>query len=527
MSEVVNELSPQPDAASARAPLPQARHPRRWLILGVLCLSLFVVTLDNTVLNVAIPSLVEDLSLSTSQVQWVVDAYSLVFAGLLLTAGSVSDRFGRRRGLLGGLLVFGLGSLAAALTTSAPALIAARGFMGLGGAFLMPATLAILVHVFEVDERPRAIAIWGGVSALGVSAGPVLGGLLVDHFWWGSVFLVNVPVVVVALLAAWTIVPESRRSDAPRPDLVGALLSSIAIVALVRSMIEVPEQGWLSATVVSGLLVTAVSLSVFVLWELRADHPMVPVTLLRSRQFVGASSVGVLLMFSLAGATFVLTQFLQMTLGYSPLEAGVRTLPVAVAIALASPLSPGFAARVGNNRAVAVGLTVLAAGLATLGLGANREQYLPVAVGIVLLGLGLGIAIAPASASLMSSFPRDHAGVGSAMNDTMQELGAALGVAVLGGLAAAAYRSGLPTSVPAGATASYGEAMRIAHEEGPAGTGLADAARGAFDLAVQHSLLVGSLTALLGAIVGLVILRGRALPIDGVRDVASIRSAVR
>ena len=262
------------------------------------------------------------------------------------------------------------------------------------------------------------------------------------------------------------------------------------------------------------------------IWEERAEEPMVQVTLMRSRQFVGAGSVGVLLMFSLAGATFVLTQFLQLTLGYSPLGAGLRTLPVAVAIALASPLSPTFAARVGNNRAVAVGLAVLAAGLATLGLGASREHYLPVAVGIVLLGAGLGLAMAPASASLMSSFPRDHAGVGSAMNDTMQELGAALGVAVLGGVAATAYRSGLPASVPHGATSSYGEAMRIASEQGRAGVGLAAAARGAFDLAVEHSLVVASLTALLGAVVGLVILRRHAVPVDDIGDVVSVESAL-
>lgn len=526
MSQVANGASPRTPSASPPVHAPQVRHPRRWQILAVLCLSLFLVTLDNTVLNVAVPSLIEDLSLSTSQIQWVVDAYSLVFAGLLLTAGSVSDRFGRRRGLLGGLVVFGLGSLAAAFAGSALSLVIARGLMGVGGAFLMPATLAILVHVFDADERPRAIAVWGGVSALGVSAGPVLGGLLVDHFWWGSVFLVNVPVVVVAVSAAVAIVPESRRSDAPRPDLVGALLSSVTILALVRSMIEVPERGWLNATVVGGLLFAAAFAVLFVMWELRCEHPMVQISLLRSRQFLGAGSVGVLLMFSLAGATFVLTQFLQLTLGYSPLGAGLRTLPVAVAIAFTSPLSPAFATRVGNNRAVAVGLAVLAAGLATLGLGASREQYPPVAAGIVLLGAGLGLAMAPASASLMSSFPRDHAGIGSAMNDTMQEIGAALGVAVLGGVAASAYRSALPASVPDGASSSYGEALRIAHEQGPAGVGLAAAARAAFDLAVEHSLVVGSLTALLGAVVGLVILRRHVAPIDDLEGAVPTESAL-
>jgi EmrB/QacA subfamily drug resistance transporter len=490
-----------------------ARHPRRWAILAVLCLSLFVVTLDNTVLNVALPSLVSGLGLSAPQVQWVVDAYSLVFAGLLLAAGSGADRYGRRRALLAGLTVFGIGSIAAAATTSASSLIVARGVMGVGGALLMPATLAIVMHVFDADERPRAIAVWGGVSALGVSAGPVLGGLLVENFWWGSVFLVNAPVVLLAVIGVLTLVPESRRSDAPRPDLLGALLSSAAIVAVVWATIEVPEHGWVSAPVLLSVAAALLLTGAFVFWERRCGAPMVRMSLLRSRQFIGASSVGVLLMFSLAGATFVLTQHLQLTLGFSPLDAGVRTLPVAVAIFLASPVSPGFASIVGNHRAVAAGLGLLAIGLSVIALTAGREEYWPVGLGCVFLGAGIGLAMAPASSSLMSSFPRDHAGVGSAMNDTFQEIGAALGVAVLGGIATATYRSGLPASAPDAARGSYGAALALARGEGSTGTGLAAAARSAFDLAVQHSLVGGSLTALVGAVVGLLVLAHRPAPV--------------
>lgn len=503
-------------ATTATAPTRDApaRHPRRWAILAVLCLSLFVVTLDNTVLNVAIPSLVSGLDLSAPQVQWVVDAYSLVFAGLLLAAGSIGDRYGRRRALLTGLAVFGAGSTFAALATSASSLIVARGVMGVGGALLMPATLAIVVNVFDADERPRAIAVWGGVSALGVSAGPVLGGLLVESFWWGSVFLVNVPVVLLAIVGGLTLVPESRRGDAPRPDLLGALLSSAAIVAVVWATIEVPDHGWVSAPILTSGGAALLLAGAFVSWERRCAAPMLRMSLLRSRQFIGASSVSALLMFSLAGATFVLTQHLQLTLGFSPLEAGVRTLPVAVAIFLASPVSPGFAATVGNNRAVATGLALLAVGLSVVALTAAREQYWPVSLGSVFLGAGIGLAMAPASSALMSSFPRDHAGVGSAMNDTFQELGAALGVAVLGGIATATYRSGLPTSVPEGARGSYGATLALAHGEGAAGSGLATAARSAFDLAVQHSLVGGSLAALLGAAVGLLVLARRAVPVD-------------
>ena len=512
MSESARQ--PIPTAGTAQ---PRARHPRRWGVLAVLCLSLFMVTLDNTVLNVAVPSLVEDLSLSTSQVQWVVDSYSLVFAGLLLIAGSASDRFGRRRGLLAGLVVFGIGSLVAALSSSVGVLIAARGLMGVGGALLMPATLAILMHVFEADERPRAIGIWGGVSALGVSTGPILGGVLLSHFAWGSVFLINVPVVVVALVAALTIVPESRREGAPRPDLMGALLSSIGILAVVWATIQVPDHGWLDRRVVLGFVVAVTAGAAFVAWERQCPQPLVQVSLLRSRQFLGATSVGALLLFSLAGTTFLLTQHLQLTMGLTPLAAGVRVLPVAAAIAVISPLSPQLAARIGPGRAIAGGLLLVAGGLAIIGLTAGLEQYWPVALGQVGLGAGLGVAMAPASAALMGSFPREHAGVGAAMNDTMQEIGAALGVAVLGSLAAASYRHGLPADAPSAARGSYGAALALAHHEGAAGSGLAATARAAFDMAVEYSLVVASLAAVLGAIVALVVL-GRWLSVQHPAD---------
>jgi EmrB/QacA subfamily drug resistance transporter len=511
MPDALRETTPP---ATLPTSSPPPRNPRRWAILAVLCLSLFVVTLDNTVLNVAIPSLVGGLGLSSPQVQWVVDAYSLVFAGLLLAAGSIADRYGRRRALLTGLAVFGAGSVAAAFTGSAASLIVARGVMGVGGALLMPATLAIVMHVFEADERPRAIAVWGGVSALGASVGPLLGGLLVGHFWWGSVFLINVPVVLLAIVGGLALVPESRRSSAPRPDLLGALLSCAAIVAVVWATIEVPERGWISTPVLVSLLGAAVLAVAFVSWERRCTAPMVRLSLLRSRQFVGASSVGALLMFSLAGTTFVLTQHLQMTLGFSPLEAGVRTLPVAVAIVLASPLSPWFASVVGNNRPVATGLGLLAVGLAVIALTAGREQYWPLALGCLGVGAGIGLAMGPASSSLMSSFPRGHAGLGSAMNDTFQEIGVALGVAVLGGVATATYRSGLPASIAGAAHDTYGATLALAHGEGSAGAGLAATARAAFDLAVEHSLVGGSVAALAGAVVGLLVLGHRAMPTD-------------
>lgn len=473
-----------------------ARNPRRWWILGVLCLSLFAVTLDNTVLNVAIPHLIADLGLTTGQTQWAVDAYSLVFAGLLLTAGSLSDRFGRKKGLLAGLVLFGGASLGAAFAGSADALIVWRGLMGIGGAFLMPGTLSILVHVFDDDERPRAIGIWGGATALGVAAGPVLGGLLVNHFWWGSVFLINVPVVIVAACAAAFLVPDSRNVHAHRPDVPGALLATAGMVALVWAVISAPEYGWLPGRVLGAGAAGVVALGAFAAWERHTPTPMLDLKLLGNRLFAGASSVGTLLMFALAGTTFILTQFLQFQLGYDPLGAGLRTLPTALAVALTAPVAPQLAKRIGEGAAVGLGLATLAAGMAVIGFAAPLHSYGPVLVGGMLLGGGIGFAIAPASAALMRSLPRDHAGVGSALNDTVQELGSAFGVAVLGTVFALVYRGSLPSSAPEAARASLGGAL----SSGDAG--LIVAARSGFDIAMERGLLIGALVAFAAAIVG-------------------------
>jgi EmrB/QacA subfamily drug resistance transporter len=461
------------------------RHPRRWWILAVLCVSLFMVTLDNTVLNVAIPSLIRELGVSTSQVQWVVDAYSLVFAGLLLTAGGLSDRFGRRRGVLIGLVLFGLGSAAAAFAASGAELIVTRGLMGVGGAFLMPGTLSILVQVFEPDERPKAIGVWGGISGLGIASGPVVGGVLVEHFWWGSVFLVNAPIALLALVAVCVLVPESRNANAAKPDVVGAVLSTVGMVAAVWAVINAPGHGWTSSAVLMPAATAIVVLGSFAYWEARCAHPLLDLSLLRNRRFLGASSVGTLLMFALAGATFVITQFLQLVLGYSPLQAGLRTVPVAVAITVAAPLSPRVAQRLGNGPAIAIGMVLVAVGLGACGAAASSEAYWPVLVALICAGLGIGTAMAPASSVLMSSFPRERAGLASALNDTVQELGAALGVAVLGSILATGYKGGLLLDAPA---------------------------RSAFESAMGRGLLLGAGIALAAAAVALFALGSRKSP---------------
>nr|WP_277349706.1 MFS transporter [Planosporangium thailandense] len=468
-----------------------------------MCLSLFIATLDNTVLNVAIPHLVHDLDLTAAQTQWVVDAYSLVFAGLLLTAGSLSDRLGRRKGLLLGLVLFGGASVAAAFTGAATTLIVCRGLMGIGGAFLMPGTLSILVHVFDDTERPKAIGIWGGTSALGVAAGPILGGLLVTHFWWGSVFLVNAPVVALALIGALLLVPESRNPNASRPDVVGAALATTGIVAAVWTVIGAPEHGWTSTRVLTATGIAVAALAAFIGWERHTATPMLNLALLRNRRFAGAGGVGVLLLFALAGTSFGLTQYLQLVLGFSPLAAGLGTLPVAVAIGLTAPIAPQLARRIGGGAVVAAGLLLMAAGLTTLAALTSTDSYAPVLIGGLMVGAGMGTAMAPASAALMGSLPREHAGVGSALNDTLQELGAALGVAVLGTVLSAVYRSHLPAMAPVAARESLAGALSVGD---PAVTG---PARAAFDVALTRGLLVAAVCALAGAIVGWRALRTR------------------
>jgi predicted MFS family arabinose efflux permease len=375
--------------------------------------------------------------------------------------------------------------------------------MGLGGAFIFPTTLSILTNTFTVpEERAKAIGIWAGVAAVGIGSGPVIGGVLLTHFWWGSVFLVNVPIVVFAAVAVVALVPESRNPAATRPDIPGAILATTGMVALVWAVISAPEHGWTATRVVSAAAVAVAALAAFAAWEVRMPTPMLDFALLRNRRFAGASTVGALLMFALAGTTFMLTQYLQLVLGFSALSAGLRTVPVALAVGLTAPFSEKLARTLGDGLAVAVGLVTVAAGLSIMGLLAGHESWWPVLAGGMLLGGGMGIAMAPASGALMGALPTEHAGVGSALNDTVQELGAAFGVAILGSVLAAVYRSHLPVGVPDAARRSLGDAIGAAQAAGPGGNGLVVAARSAFDTAMHHSLLVGAGVAVLGAVVG-------------------------
>ncbi len=483
---------------------------RRWWTLGVLCLALLVIGLDNTILNVALPSLRSDLSASSSQLQWIVDSYMLVFAGILLTAGSLGDRFGRKRTLIGGLVVFGAGSLASAFSGSADMLIGSRALMGLGAAFIMPSTLSILTNVFPPGERARAIAIWSAVSGLGIAIGPVSGGFLLAHFSWGAVFLVNTPFVLASLILVGPLVPDSRDPGTPPLDGLGAALSVASLTALVWGIIEAPSHGWTSSTILGSLGAAAVLGAAFAIHELRTPHPMLDVRLFRNRRFSGASGSIALVFFALMGGIFFLTQYLQSVLGYSPLEAGARVIPVAVGLIAGAGASTRLTAKLGTKVTVTGGLTLLALGLFLLSTAQVDSGYGLVAGVLVLMGVGMGSSMAPATDSVMGALPLEKASVGSAMNDTTRMVGGALGVAVLGSVLSSDYRShvdvsGLPAPAAAAARDSLGGALHVAAGHGP----LVASAHEAFVSGMSTASLAAAGVAVAGALFALVFLPAR------------------
>jgi EmrB/QacA subfamily drug resistance transporter len=500
-------------------------HRRRWWTLGVMALSLLVIGLDNTILNVALPTLVRELGASASQLQWMVDAYILVFAGLLLTMGAIGDRFGRKRALSIGLLLFGLGSLGAAFSGSANMLIATRAAMGIGGALIMPSTLSIITNVFSGAERGRAIAAWAAVSGLGIIGGPVLGGWLLEHFWWGSVFLVNVPIVLVAVLAGYFLVPESKDPNATPLDPVGAGLSIAGLSALVYAIIEAPANGWTDPLILAGFAIAAVLLGWMVWWELRVPHPMLQMSFFRNPRFSAASASITLVFFAMFGTVFLIAQYLQFVLGFSPFEAGLRVMPVATLI-VAAPLSARLTEKLGSKIVVTTGLVIVAVALTVISGVEVDGGYGRVALALSIMGFGMGMTMAPATDSIMGSLPLAKAGVGSAMNDTTRQVGGALGVAVLGSVLASTYSAAmtpLVTALPPPAAElaldSVGGAGRVAAEIGEAGAALVRAAASAFVDGMGNAALVAAGVALAGAVVSAVFLPSR--PIEPQGDLSS------
>ncbi|MFH1104033.1 MAG: DHA2 family efflux MFS transporter permease subunit [Actinomycetota bacterium] len=500
---------------------PQIRDRRR-AALAVLCLSLVVIAMDNTILNVALPTLARELVASGSELQWTVDAYVLVFAGLLLSMGSLGDRFGRRLMLQLGLVIFGLGSLGSALAASATVLIAMRAVMGVGAALIMPSTLSIITNVFtDARERGRAIGAWAGVAGFGIVLGPVIGGWLLEDFWWGSVFMVNLPVVVVALGLGMFLVPESRDPMATPLDPTGALLSIAALTALVYGIIEAPGRGWTDGLILACFGAALVLTVAFIGWEFRAPHPMLQIGFFRDLRFaMGAASI-MLVFFALLGGIFVLTQYLQFVLGYSPLEAGLRVTPVG-AVIIGAPLGSRLVERIGSKVVVAGGMVLVAAALTLLSFADQATEYWVIATALAMFGFGMGATTAPATECVMGSLPLAKAGVGSAMNDTTRLVGAALGVAVVGSVLSSLYSSsveaatvGLPVTVAAAAGDSIGSALGVSAGLGAAGVSLAEAARAAFIDGMSGGMLTAAAVALVGTVLVSLFLPAGASRVEG------------
>ena len=493
--------SPSGDDRPLGAPLTTARSP--WLILAVLCTSVFIIVVDGTIVNVALPTFVRELGATTSQLQWIVDAYVLVFAGLLMAAGSIGDRYGRKGVLQLGLALFAATSVMASMAGSAGELIAWRAAMGVGGALIFPATLALLVNVFTVPrERAIAISVWAATSGLAVALGPVSGGLLLKYFSWGSVFLVNVPIIAVAMVLVGRLVPTSRDTSVPRFDPVGTLLSILGIGTLVWAVIEGPSHGWVSVTSASAFGAATALLVAFVWWERRSDHPMLDVSVFANLRFTAGSVAVAFAFFALFGFIFNVTQYFQVVRGYGTLEAGVRTVPFALFTGIAAPLSAKLAHHFGTKLVVAAGLASMAVGFAwTTTLGADDSYWLIVGQ-MLFMGGGLGLVNAPATEAIMGALPPAKAGVGSAVNDTARELGGTLGVAIVGSLFASVYAgrlgellagSALPPEALALAKESVGAGAEVARQAGlQAGPQAGELVQGAVNSAFLDGFHLGS-----------------------------------
>jgi EmrB/QacA subfamily drug resistance transporter len=511
----------QPESA-----IDPAVHARRWVILGVLCISVVIIVMDNTILNVAIPSLIRDLDASNSEVQWIIDSYTIVFAGLLLTTGSLSDKFGRKGALQVGIVTFALGSAMSALATSATELIATRAFMGIGGALIMPSTLSLLTNTFrDPRERGRAIAVWAGFSGVGVALGPIVGGLLLRHFSWSSVFWVNIPIAVVALVLGIFVLPTSREPNHSKLDPVGALLSIVGLASLLYGVIEVPVKGWSDSSVQTGFAVGVIGIAAFVLWEMHSDHPMLDMKFFKNPRFTAANTAITLTFFAMFGSMFLMTQYWQFVHGYSPLEAGVRLIPYATGMMIAAPLSARVVERLGSKRVITTGLIVVTAAMLMLSMLRVDTPYALAIIPFTVMSAGIGLTMPPATESIMGSLPRAKAGVGSAVNDTTRQMGGAIGVALIGSVVASVFahrinnagaRFDLTGSDLREARSSLGGALRVADSLPDHGSGFGLAAKEAFVHGLSWGLRLASVFVVFAAVVVWRYLPARAVDHDHV-----------
>ena len=488
---------------------PEVGHPRRRLVLAIMCGALILVVASVSSLNVAIPTIVRALDATQSEQLWIIDAYALVFAGLLLPAGALGDRYGRKKALLLGLVIFGLAALAATMATSPGQLIGLRAVAGIGAAFIMPATLSIITVVFPPHERAKAIAAWAGFAGAGGALGPLASGALLEYFWWGSVFFINVPIVLFMLVAVAIVVPRSREGDGVALDPIGAVLSILALGSLVLGIIEGGEWGWTDGRTLGVFALAAVATTAFIVYELRSDNPMLDPRLFRIRPFtIGAVTITSAFML-LFGMFYVVTLYLQFVQGHSALGAAVRQLPAAATMIAVAPRSPMLVERFGAHRIVPAGFIFQAAGFALMATFVPDTAYWMLAVALVLLAGGMAMMMPPTTEAIVSSLPREKAGVGSAVNDTVREVGGSIGIALIGALLATGYRDGIadvaqrvPEQAREAVTDSIGGAFFVASEApGDLGQQLLAAAGNAYTDGMQLAFSVASAIALVTAVV--------------------------
>jgi EmrB/QacA subfamily drug resistance transporter len=484
----------------------------RWLGLVFISICVVVIAIDNTVLNVALPTLSQSLNATASDLQWIVDAYVLVFAALLLTTGTLSDRFGRKRMLLTGLVLFGVGSLGAALANSTLTLILARGFLGIAGAMVLPSTLSIITTTFDGAERLRAFSIWASIFSLGFGIGPIIGGFLLQHGSWHLVFLVNLPVVAIAVIGSYRYLAESRDPHQAKFDILGIILSAIGLFTLIYAIIEAGAHGWGASNVVISLAVAVVTLGIFAWWENRNPHAMLPLSVFKNRSFTAASFAVTLTVFAIGGVSFFISQYYQTIRGYDTLRAGLAVVPQATAFFIVSQQAVRISKRFNAKQVISFGIGMASLGMLIMALTFRLDTtYLETLIGQMLIWIGMATAVSPATNVIMSSVPPEKAGVGSAVNDTTREVGGALGIAILGAVMFASYRQGvgqLGARLPelgAEVIQEVSSSIQAAHAVAatlPADTArlIIDTANNAFVTGITQSMLIGAVISGLGAL---------------------------
>ncbi len=420
---------------------PETGHPKRYLILAVMCISLVVIVLDNSILNVAIPTIARRLGSSDVEILWIINAYTIVFAALLLTAGTLGDKYGRKKVLQIGLVIFGLASIFTAIADTSLQLIIGRALMGIGGAAIMPSTLSIITNIFPDKERAKAIGIWAAFAGLGVALGPLTGGILLSYFWWGSVFIVNIPIVIAGVIINQLIVPESKNENATKIDYFSAFLSITTLTSLLYAIILGAEFGYSDTKIVSAFVISAITLLIFVIVQLKIENPMLKIEFFKDRRFRAGTITVMLTFFAMFSMGYLITQYLQLVLGYSPMQSGASFLPFSVVLFVSAVFSARISQKIGTKFTIMIGLSLLAIGLLALSTITIEETYLQFVWKTLIMALGLGLTMAPSTSAIMNSVPREKAGIGSAMNDTTRMVGGALGIAIIGSITSSIYRT--------------------------------------------------------------------------------------